>query len=252
MDALKPILLATASTILGGIMVAIFTSYFNAPEKASIHAEYRFVKIPNLPPRLYERLGKAVDDKILEIPPVPFEILRRATDLRITTATVKNDSDLKSRKIEVSIPPSVLWVAEGDRNNPTRAVAGSKYTIDSMAPGESASLVAIGTDLYRGPTFNALHDDRRAVAIPMTVDTDDPAGFFSLLVLSYPFVAGVLMMAGGAFMVVIALGTVLSLILGNAIAMQARLSSAKTLTTYRQILDYARQHYPEKAKEAGL
>jgi hypothetical protein len=199
MSALKAILLAVVSTVIGGTIVAFFTYYLNAPEKASVYAMYQYVKVPSPSYRIFDGLrAAALKDGLLDVSPETFDILRRAVDLSIVTTTVKNDSDLKSRKIELSIPLSIVWFAIGDRNTPTRTVNGSKIIIDSLGPGESKQLVAISTDIYRGPVLQAVHDDKKINVFSTTIDTDDPTGFAPALALNAPILAMTLMFAAGA------------------------------------------------------
>ena len=255
MSALKAILLALISTVVGGIIVAIFTNYLNAPAKASVYALYQYAKVPSPSYRIFDGLrAAALKDGLLDVSPETFDILRRAVDLSIVTTTVKNDSDMKSRKIELSIPLAMVWFAIGDRNIPTRTVNGSKIIIDPLGPGESKQLVAISTDIYR-PVLQAVHDDKKINVFSMVIDTDDPTGVAPALALYSPVVAMMLMLAGAAlviFVIIIGVFSMLSGLIGDQVKWQAKFATAKQLKTYQQILDYARTNYPEKMQETGL
>jgi hypothetical protein len=253
MSALKAILLAVISTVIGGTIVAFFTYYLNAPEKASVHAEYQYVKVPSPSYRIFDGLrAAALKDGLLDISPETFDVLRRAVDLSIVTTTVKNDSDLKSRKIELSIPLSMVWFAIGDRNTPTRTVNGSKIIIDSLGPGESKQLVAISTDIYRGPVLQAVHDDKKINVFSTVIDTDDPTGVAPALAVAYPMLVLLLMFVGAAAIFLIVVIGGLSSLISSQVKWQAKFATPKQLKTYQQILDYARANFPDKMKEASL
>ncbi len=201
--------------VLGGL--AWLATKFMTPDPQIITAESRWIDLPN--PTRGLRFDKAADElektvgALFGVSGEALRNLRHSGSLRIGSLRFQNNSQIRSKEVEVSIENSALFSSEATQSTDF----GSSLTLKPLPPEGTATVYFIAQPWFSifGTTVLSIHDNRNVEV----VSKSDQGGsqFVVDFVEQHTFIAYLLMLAGT--------GTLLVLLTSIATNMARRLIS---------------------------
>jgi hypothetical protein len=235
--------------IVGGIGGAIYTR-ITAPDAPSVRAVLHWVDVDN-PKRIALSLNTKLISELDSSLKAAFgvnglaQFITGQYDPRIRIGVLKlsNDSNVRSRPIEVAVDSSMLF--SKDAVEPSSSVV-SQMKLKPIDPQKDAIVYIIASPWSPFLTFpvRVLHDDR-VVEIVDRAGSETPAAllhFFN----RYPFLGFgffMLCLLGGAMVI---FGLPLNLLTTYNIRFRAWGTTLAETKRLLALIDYLRIHYPEK------
>lgn len=245
---IAPILVAA----VGGIIVGLVLAKIQAPEEATLTAQLQWLDVPNPvygeDTTLQDRRIKALEQAY---PNSSFIKLlnenRFKSIIRLLQVKFSNNSDLRSKEIEITGSQDALFVSPQSKSDSQPV---SSLVLKPLGPRESAVVWGVSQEWFdfEEHPLRVVHDNR-LMNVSLDTMTSDPTGA-ARFANEHPLVAFFFVTMGAGLAFLFAIAFVVGLLSNLSVEFKSKITTASEAKKMQEFLEYLRLHHPEKLSQA--